>query len=109
MAISKLSAARVALAFVLISFGGVAVAQGAPPAEKPTVRGKPIVQAKPSMPMGCKLVGTVRGTKLWAGECTSLELKPTVTDEAAQPDAVGAIGRQTREKPENSENGVSQQ
>ena len=57
MAISKLSAARVALAFVLISFGGVAVAQGAPPAKKPTVRGKPIVQAKPSTPMGCKLVG----------------------------------------------------
>ena len=34
MAISKLSAARVALAFVLISFGGVAVAQSAPPRQK---------------------------------------------------------------------------
>jgi hypothetical protein len=27
------------------------------------IRGKPIVQAKPSSPMGCKLVGTVKGTK----------------------------------------------
>ena len=26
-------------------------------------------------PVGCKLVGTVKGTKLWAGECTSLELR----------------------------------
>jgi hypothetical protein len=31
--------------------------------------GKPLKQAKPSAPMGCKLVGTVRGTKLWAGDC----------------------------------------
>ena len=52
MAISKYPPPRVALAFVLISLGGVAVAQGAPPAKKPTVRGKPIVQAKPSTPMG---------------------------------------------------------
>jgi hypothetical protein len=22
-------------------------------------------------PMGCKLVGTVKGTKLWAGDCTA--------------------------------------
>ena len=82
MAISKLSAARVALAFVLISFGGVAVAQGAPPAKKPTVRGKPIVQAKPSTPMGCKLVGTVKGTKIWAGDCVGAsELRGTTPAE----------------------------
>jgi hypothetical protein len=31
--------------------------------------GKPVKQAKPSTPMGCKLVGTVKGTKLWAGDC----------------------------------------
>ena len=52
---------------------------------------KPIVQAKPRPPMGCKLVGSVRGTKIWAGECTSFELKPTAKDEGADPDAVGAI------------------
>ena len=27
-------------------------------------RYKPLVQAKPKMPLGCKLVGTVRGIKL---------------------------------------------
>ena len=51
--------------------------------------------------MGCKLVGTVRGTKLWAGECTSTELKPMVTGEGGDPGAIGAIERQTREKLEN--------
>ena len=89
--------------------GGTALAQGALPAQKRTAGRKPIVQAKPSTPMGCKLVGTFKGTKLWAGECTSVELKPTITDEAAEPEAVGAIGRQTREQPENRENGVPQQ
>ena len=107
--ITKKNAAKLAAVAFAMMLGGNAVAQGALTGQKRTTGRKPIVQAKPSMPMGCKLVGTVRGTKLWAGECTSLELKPTVTDEAAQPDAVGAIGRQTREKPENSENGVSQQ
>ena len=32
--------------------------------KKPTVGEKPIVQAKPSTPFGCKLVGTVKGTKI---------------------------------------------
>jgi len=46
--------------------------------------------------MGCKLVGTVKGTKLWAGDCTSSELKTTTTREGADPeplrdDAVGAV------------------
>ena len=30
----------------------------------PKVGGKPLKQVKPPAPMGCKLVGTVRGTKL---------------------------------------------
>jgi hypothetical protein len=109
MTIRKNTAGIAAAAFAMMLIGGSAVAQGTLPGKKHAAGRKPIVQAKPSTPMGCKLVGTVRGTKLWAGECTSLELKPTVSDEAAQPDAVGAIGRQTREKPETSENGVSQQ
>jgi len=29
------------------------------------VGGKPLVQAKPKASVGCKLVGTVKGTKLW--------------------------------------------
>ena len=69
MTISRSTAARAALVFTVISVGGAAVAQGAPPAKKPTVGGKPIVQAKPSAPMGCKLIGTVKSTKIWAGDC----------------------------------------
>jgi hypothetical protein len=34
--------------------------------------------------MGCKLVGTVKGTKLWAGDCAAAsELRGTTT--AAEP------------------------
>jgi hypothetical protein len=35
----------------------------------PKIGGKPLKQAKPIAPMACKLVGTVKGTKLWAGDC----------------------------------------
>jgi hypothetical protein len=34
-----------------------------------TVAAKPPMHAKPQAPVGCKLVGTVKGTKLWAGDC----------------------------------------
>ena len=109
MTIRKNTAGITAVAFAMMLVGGTAVAQGALPGQKRTTGRKPIVQAKPSMPMGCKLVGTVRGTKLWAGDCTSVELRPTATEKAAEPDAVGAIGRQTREKPENLENEIPPQ
>ena len=39
-------------------------------AQAPQVGGKPLVQAKPKVATGCKLVGTIKGTKLWAGDCT---------------------------------------
>jgi len=35
----------------------------------PNVPAKPLTRAKPQAPVGCKLVGTVKGTKLWAGDC----------------------------------------
>jgi hypothetical protein len=38
--------------------------------------------------MGCKLVGTVKGTKLWAGDCTAAtELRSTTTGDDAAPKA----------------------
>jgi hypothetical protein len=37
----------------------------------PKVGGKPLLQVKPTAPTGCKLVGSVKGTKLWAGNCTA--------------------------------------
>jgi hypothetical protein len=55
--------ALVALAALL--FATSAFAQSAQP--------KGLVKApalgKPRSPIGCKLVGTVKGTKLWAGDC----------------------------------------
>jgi len=41
----------------------------------PKVGNKTLVQVKPKEPMGCKLVGTVKGTKLWAGDCVASELR----------------------------------
>ena len=45
----------------IIGFSASAFAQTA----APKVGGKPLKQVKPPAPMGCKLVGTVKGTKLW--------------------------------------------
>jgi hypothetical protein len=50
----------------VIGFSASAFAQTAAPKG-----GKPVKQVRPSPPMGCKLVGTVKGTKLWAGDCLS--------------------------------------
>jgi hypothetical protein len=52
----------------------------------PKVGGKPLKQVKQA-PMGCKLVGTVKGTKLWAGDCAAAsELRGTsLTGEPAAP------------------------
>jgi hypothetical protein len=41
----------------------------------PKVGDKPLARVKTKEPMGCKLVGTVRGTKLWAGDCEAVELR----------------------------------
>ena len=62
---------RPLLILVAICFSTTAFAQGAPPkaGNKP-----PPVRAKPKDPTACKLVGTVRGTKLWAGDCVGIEL-----------------------------------
>jgi hypothetical protein len=51
----------------IIGFSVSALAQTAAPKHS----GKPLKQAKPTAPMACKLVGTVKGTKLWAGDCLS--------------------------------------
>jgi hypothetical protein len=51
----------------IICFSASALAQtGAPKAG-----GKPLKHVKPLAPTGCKLVGTVKGTKLWAGDCAA--------------------------------------
>ena len=54
--------------FAAIIFSSTAFAQDAP-----KVGSKPLAQVKPKGPVGCKMVGTVKGTKLWAGECVASE------------------------------------
>jgi hypothetical protein len=56
--------ALVGLATLL--FATSAFAQSA----QPKGLAKALALAKPRAPIGCKLVGTVKGTKLWAGDCT---------------------------------------
>jgi hypothetical protein len=53
---------RVLLILAAMCFSANAIAQDATPkaSTKPSAKEQ----------MGCKLVGTVKGTKLWAGDCT---------------------------------------
>jgi hypothetical protein len=62
---------------IALLFTSSAFAQPAP--SKPAKR--PPVQLKPQAPMGCRLVGTVKGTKIWAGDC----IAPEPAAEAPQP------------------------
>jgi len=63
---------RILIVLTALCFSVAALAQAA----SPKVGNKPLVQVKPKEPIGCKFVGTVKGTKLWAGDCTgSAELR----------------------------------
>jgi hypothetical protein len=84
------SSMRSLFILIAICFSGTAFAQSAPP----KVGNKALVQVTPKAPMGCKFVGTVRGTKLWAGDCVGSELRsPTTTTEnqALPEQATGSI------------------
>ena len=82
------------LILAAVCFSATAFAQSPSPksAKRP-----PLAQTKPKEPMGCKLVGTVKGTKLWAGDCTdAAELRgaaPTAetTPPSLPAQAAGAI------------------
>jgi hypothetical protein len=88
---------RAILVFVAVCFSATAFAQGPPP----KVGNKPLAQAKPQAPTGCKLVGTVKGTKLWAGDCTdAAELRgaaSTVDPPSLSERAAGAIPPGTKQ------------
>lgn len=79
---------KLLIGIVALFFTASAFAQTAPPkaSKKPAAQAKLAAQPKPLAPMGCKLVGTVRGTKLWAGDCaTPSELRGSAP--AAEPTA----------------------
>jgi hypothetical protein len=54
---------------VLVGLAGVLFTVNATLAQSTQPKALP-APAKPHPPMGCKLVGTVKGTKLWAGDCS---------------------------------------
>jgi hypothetical protein len=78
---------RALVILAAVCFSTSAYAQGSP-----KVGSKPLVQVKPKEPMGCKLVGTVRGTKLWAGDCVGSELRgaASATETQSLPERAGA-------------------
>jgi hypothetical protein len=60
----------------------------------PKVGNRTLYQVKPKAPEGCKLVGTVKGTKLWAGDCISSELRgttPAAETQSLPERAAGAV------------------
>jgi hypothetical protein len=80
---------RALVLLAAICLSATAFAQSPPPkaSKKPAH-----AQAAPKAPMGCKLVGTVKGTKLWAGDCAdAAELRGAPADETTPPVAEGAI------------------
>jgi hypothetical protein len=56
---------KAAIAILAVIFATSAFAQSA----VPNARKKPPAPAKPQTPMACKLVGTVKGIKIWGGDC----------------------------------------
>ena len=75
---------RSLLILVAICFSATAFAQSAPP-------NKPVVQVKPKAPAGCKLVGTVRGTKLWAGDCVGAGCSTATTETQSLPEQATSV------------------
>ena len=81
---------RALVILATVIFSTSAYAQAAPP----NVGNKPLVQVKPKELMGCKLVGTVRGTKLWAGDCTGpaeLRGSATATETLSLPERANGV------------------
>ena len=62
---------RCLVILVAICFSANALAKD----KLPKVGNKTLFQVKLKEPMGCKLFGTVKGTKLWAGDCVASELR----------------------------------
>jgi hypothetical protein len=79
---------RALIILAAISCSATAFAQSAPP----KIGNKPLVQVKPKEAMGCKLVGTVKGTRLWAGDCIAVEPGSAISATTPPPLAEQAAG-----------------
>jgi hypothetical protein len=77
---------KVAIGILALIFATSAFAQIAPPkaAKKPQALGKP------QTPIACKLVGTVKGTKVWAGDCVDAAELRGAPSAAVEPPSLPA-------------------
>ena len=73
------------IAFAALLFATSAARAQSPP---PTAGKKPLIQVWSQGPPGCKLVGRVKGTKLWAGDCEAALKGPSSIDAAPETNAV---------------------
>ena len=71
---------RALVILIAVCFSTNAYAQNAPP----KAGNKPLVQVRPKGAMDCKLVGRVKGTKLWAGDCVGPELRGAIPSTETQ-------------------------
>ncbi|SIO57953.1 hypothetical protein SAMN05443247_08719 [Bradyrhizobium erythrophlei] len=80
---------RALVILAAVCFSATAFAQSPSPK---SARKPPLAQATPKAPMGCKLVGTVKGTKIWAGDCAdAAEIRGAEPTAESSPPAPGAI------------------
>lgn len=86
---------RVLIILAALCFSSSAMAQTP---SLPKVGQKPLVQVKPKATESCKLAGTVKGTKLWAGDCAdAAQLRGSAPSAESAPSSLpeqagGAIG-----------------
>ncbi len=71
---------RALVILTAVCFSTSAYAQGVPPRPATSRRGRSGRKNR----CGCKLVGRVRGTKLWAGDCVGPELRGAIPSTATQ-------------------------
>ncbi|MCP3475494.1 hypothetical protein NLM33_34930 [Bradyrhizobium sp. CCGUVB1N3] len=83
---------KLLIALITLFLASGAFAQAAPPGAAKM----PSTHVKPQAPLGCKLVGTVRGTKIWAGDCVAAT--PPVDMPSSPPPAPSAEGDAPAEK-----------
>jgi hypothetical protein len=64
---------------VLLILVVISISANAAPAQDaaPKIGNRPLYQVKPKALEGCKLVGTIKGAKLWDGDCISSQLRGT--------------------------------
>ncbi|TFV29547.1 MULTISPECIES: hypothetical protein [Bradyrhizobium] len=83
---------KLLIALITLFFANGAFAQAAPP----RAAKMPSTHVKSQAPLGCKLVGTVRGAKIWAGDCVAAT--PVDTPAPSSPPAPSAEGDAPAEK-----------